>query len=151
MKYTITINIERPRDQVVALFDNPDNLKHWQDGLISYEQLSSTPHQPGAKMKLIYKMGKREIEMVETLVKYNLPEELVGTYEADSVHNYLRNTFEVAPNGTTNYTCYTEFKMKALMMRLMAFLMPGAFKKQTLKFMMQFKGFVERQPEPEKV
>jgi carbon monoxide dehydrogenase subunit G len=142
MKYTLDIEINLPREKVIELFDNPDNHKHWQPGLISYEHLSGNAGQPGAKTRLIYKMGKREVEMIETVTVRNLPEEFSGTYEAKGVWNSMKNTFTETENGTTIYTAETEFKMKGFM-KLMAAIMPGAFKKQTFKYMKLFKEFAE--------
>jgi carbon monoxide dehydrogenase subunit G len=56
MKYTSEIVINLPRTQVVEKLDNPENMKHWQKGLVSYEQLSDDPKAPGATMKLAYKI-----------------------------------------------------------------------------------------------
>ena len=57
MKYTTEIEIEKPIEKVIELFDNPDNLKKWMEGLQSFEHLSGTPGQPGAKSRLFFKMG----------------------------------------------------------------------------------------------
>jgi hypothetical protein len=62
MKYSLQIDIALPRDRVIELFDNSDNLHCWQPGLVSYEHLSGEPGQVDAKAKLVYKMGNRDIE-----------------------------------------------------------------------------------------
>ena len=49
--YTVAIEIDLPRDRVIELFDNPDNLFKWQTGLQSFDHLSGEPGQPGAKSK----------------------------------------------------------------------------------------------------
>ena len=59
--------INLPREKVIELFDNPDNMKHWQLGLVSFENISGTPGEVGTKSRLKYKMGKRDVEMVETI------------------------------------------------------------------------------------
>ena len=82
MKYSKEIIIDLPREEVVKLFDSEENMYKWMEGLQSTEQLEGTPGQVGAKMKLSFKMGKREIDMVETITHRNLPEEFFGTYEA---------------------------------------------------------------------
>jgi carbon monoxide dehydrogenase subunit G len=43
MNFTCSIDIEVPIDKVVALFNDTDNFKEWQDGFISYETFSGTP------------------------------------------------------------------------------------------------------------
>lgn len=144
MKYTTTIDIELPIEKVVELFDNPDNMTKWQPELISFENFSGKPGEQGAKSKLKYKMGKREVEMIETIVKRDLPKEFSGTYEAKDVWNMQKNTFETIDNNKTRWITESEFQFKGFM-KLMAVFMPGTFKKQTFKFMERFKTFAEKQ------
>ena len=145
MKYSNAVVIQLPVARVVELFDNPENMRHWQPGLISFAHMSGTPGQPGAKSRLQYKMGNREIEMIETITKRDLPREFSGTYEAKGVFNIVSNHFEALPDGSTRYTSVNEFQFKGLMMKLIGLLMPGAFKKQTQKYLDDFKAFAEKQ------
>lgn len=144
MKYQITMEIDLPRDKVVELFDNAENLKEWQPDLISFEHLSGEPSQVGAKSKLCYQMGKRKIEMIETITENNLPDSFCGTYEADGCDNVVNNHFVDLDGQKTRWEFETEFKMSGVLMKIMAFLMPGAFKKHSLKFMQNFKEFAEK-------
>jgi len=66
MKYKVEIITNLPRAPVIELFDNSENLKKWQPGLKSFEHLSQKPGEVGAKSKLEFLMGKREIEIIET-------------------------------------------------------------------------------------
>jgi len=143
MKYTVEIEINSPVDRVVELFDNPDNLKKWMDGLQSFEHLSGTPGQPGAKSRLKFLMGKRELEMIETITVRNLPSEFTGNYEAKGVFNIVKNSFSPLPGNRTRYATEQEFQFKGFM-KIIAFLMPGAFTKQSLKYLADFKTFVEK-------
>lgn len=142
MKYTNEVIINLPVSRVVSLFDNPDNMKFWQPGLISFENISGTPGQPGAKSRLRYKMGNREIEMIETVVTRNLPQEFSGIYEAKNVHNIQVNRFVPIDDNTTRYLSESEFRFSG-MMKLFAWMMPGAFKKQSQKYLDMFKEFAE--------
>jgi uncharacterized membrane protein len=144
MKYTNEVVINKPIEKVVELFDNPDNMSKWMEGLLSFEPLSGKPGQPGAKSRLKFKMGRREIEMIETVVIRNLPDEFTGTYEAKGVYNIVKNRFIKISDNTTKYLSEEEFQFKGLM-KLMGILMPGAFKKQSLKYLTNFKNFVENQ------
>lgn len=143
MKYTTEVEINRPVERVIELFDNPDNLKEWMQGLQSFEHLSGTPGQPGAKSRLKFKMGKRELEMVETIKVRNLPAEFSGTYEAKGVYNIVTNRFVPLGPDKTKYITEQEFQFKGFM-KIIAFLMPGAFKKQSREYADDFKNFVER-------
>lgn len=142
MKYSTQIDINLDRDKVIALFDNVDNMKLWMEGLVSFEHISGTPGQEGARSRLKFKMGKREIEMIETITRRNLPEEFSGTYEAKGVFNIVSNKFEVLPGNKTRYITEHEFQFKGFM-KIIAFLMPFAFKKQSLKYMEDFRKFAE--------
>ncbi|MBO0342700.1 MAG: SRPBCC family protein [Bacteroidota bacterium] len=142
MKYTTEIVVDVPREKFIKKMDDPDNMKHWQRGLIGYEQLSANPGQEGSRMSLSYEMGKRKMDMVETIIKRNLPEEIHMTYDTKGVHNIQKNYFK-DENGSTRWISESEFQFSGLGMKLMGFLMPGAFKKQSLKYMQDFKAFAE--------
>ncbi len=142
MRYSCTLELALPRDKVIALFDDPDNLAKWQEGLVSFEPLSGTPGEPGAKSRLTYKMGKRTVVMTETVTERNLPETFSGTYEADGVWNGVANRFTALDGDRTRWDMDCEFQGKGLM-RVMMVLFPGMFRKQTAKMMQSFKDFAE--------
>lgn len=129
MKFTTETDINKPIDKVIELFDNADNMSKWMEGLQSFEHISGTPGQPGAKSKLKFKMGKRDIEMIETITVRNFPDEFSGIYEAKGVNNIVINKFvKVSEEG---------------FMKIIGFLMPNAFKKQSIKYLNDFKKFAE--------
>ena len=97
MKYTCEILLDLPRQRVIELFDNPDNLAKWQAGLKSFEHFEGQEGEPGAKSRLFYDEGGREIEMVETIIARNLPDEFSATYEAKGVFNKISNSFIISP------------------------------------------------------
>jgi carbon monoxide dehydrogenase subunit G len=144
MKYSIETEINKPREKVIEMFDNVDNLYKWMEGLEKFEHISGSPGQPGAKSKLTFKMKNRQIEMIETVTTRNLPKEFSGTYEAKGVYNEVKNYFYELPGGKTRYVTDQEFKFKGLM-KCIAFLAPGMFKKQSHKHLASFKKFVESQ------
>lgn len=145
MKYTLDITIELPREKVIALFDNPDNLRHWQPGFVSFESLSGTPGEVGATSRLRYNMNGREVELIETITARNLPDEFSGTYETKGIWNEIRNHFEAVDANTTKWISEIEFRPAGFMMKAMMSLMPGAFRKQSLTFMENFKNWAEGQ------
>ena len=53
--------------------------------------------------------------------------------------NYFREE-----NGKTRWISESEFQFSGFGMKLMGLLMPGAFKKQSLKYMEDFKNFAEK-------
>lgn len=143
MKYTCEITIDRPLQEVIEKLDNAENMKHWQRGLLSYEVTQGTPGQEGAKMQLNYQMGKRQMSLTETITKRNFPHEFEATYDTKGVHNIQKLNFEETPDGKTKWVSDCEFQFQGFGMKLMGWLMPAAFKKQSLKYMQDFKAFVE--------
>ncbi|WP_149275297.1 SRPBCC family protein [Pareuzebyella sediminis] len=143
MKYTTEITVEVPRPIFIEKMDSIDNLKHWQQGLINYKLLSGTPGEEGSKMELSYRMGKRNLVLVETIMKKDLPSELHATYDTKGVHNIQKNHFKDIDGKSTLWISETEFQFSGFMMKVMGFLMPGAFKKQSVKYMQDFKAFAE--------
>ena len=69
MKYQLEIEIQKPRDAVLELFDDPSNMKKWQPSLLEYRHLSGEQGQPGAKSEQVHKLGKRDVTMIETITK----------------------------------------------------------------------------------
>jgi len=141
--FTVEIESALPREPVIELFDNPDNLAKWQTGLQSFEHISGEPEQPGAKSKLVFLIGKREIELIETIAQRNLPDEFNGTYEWPGGSNTLQNRFiELGPDRTKwESTCAYDFS--SFIPKLMGFFCPGMFRRQNLRFMQNFKEFAE--------
>ena len=143
MKYSTEGVINKPIDEVIRLFDDPKLMTKWMEGLQSFEHISGTPGQPGAKSKLIWQMGKRRMEMTETVLVRNLPHEFSGKYEGmGKTVNIVRNKFEKLGPDKTKYTTEQEFQF-AGPMKLFAPLMKGMFKKQSQKYMDAFKKFAE--------
>lgn len=142
MKYTTEVTINLPREKVIELFDDPKNMKKWQPGLESFEPISGTPGQPGAKSRLVYDMNGRKMELVETITTRNLPDEFSGTYEANGVFNHIANHF-YEEAGKTRWVTENEFSFTTLMMKIMGLLMPFMFRRETKKNMEQFKAFAE--------
>jgi carbon monoxide dehydrogenase subunit G len=143
MKFSCETEINKPVEKVVELFDNPDNLKKWMEGLQSFEHISGTPGHPGAKSKLKFQMGKRAIEMIETVTVRNLPHEFSGTYEAQGVFSVVKNHFIPVDGNKTRYVTEQEFQFKGFM-KVLGILMSGAFKKQSMKYLTDFKTFAEK-------
>ena len=143
MKYINEIEINKSVDKVIALFDNSDNLEKWMEGLQSFVHIKGIPGQVGSKSLLKFKVGKREIEMIETITVRNLPHEFSGTYESKGVFNTVKNKFIDLPGQRTKYVSEQEFKLKGFM-KLFGLLMPGVFKKQSMKYLTAFKSFAEK-------
>ena len=142
MQYTTTIEIDQPRERVIELMLDPGNSSQWQPTLMKAERLEGDPGQEGSQVRLVHKMGGREIEMIETIVSLNLPDSFEASYEGKGVFNLNVNRFEALDGGRTRWELHTAFRFTGLM-RLIGRLFSGMFKKQTGSIMKSFKDFAE--------
>ena len=143
MRYTIIIEINVPIKTCYAILDNHKNMKHWQAGLQSYEHLSGDPGTVGAKMKLNYLIGKRIMSLTETITHVEKDKAYHFNFDAKGMHNIQENYFEALDENTTQWTSKNEFAATNFAMRIMTLLMPKAFKKQSHKYLNDFKNFAE--------
>jgi len=144
MKYTCTIEINLPINKVVQLWEDENNFKEWQDGFKSIEHLSGTPHSKGAQSRIILEDNRR-IELLETIITANLPEEKTASYEHIHMTNTQTTRFKKIDSNTTQYISEVEYtQFNGLMIKLMAKLFPSKFKAQSQKWMNQFKAFAEK-------
>ena len=147
MKYTCSVEISLPIDRVIELWENEDNFNEWQDGFMSIEHLSGMPHSKGAKSKIILE-DQRRIELIETIITNNLPEEKTALYEHIHMSNTQTTRFRKIDDNRTEYSSEVEYiQFNGFMIKMMAKLFPGKFKGQSQKWMNQFKAFAENQKE----
>ncbi len=145
MKYKCIVEINAPLEKVVALWNDENYFKEWQDGFQSIEHLSGTPNTNGATSKIIYS-GKHYIELVETIISVNLPHEKIALYEHVHMTNTQASRFVAIDQHKTQYTSEVEYtKFNGFMIKLMAKLFPRKFKQQSQKWMDQFKTFAEKE------
>lgn len=144
MKYRCTVEINKPIDEVVEIWNDENNFKHWQDGFDHIELMSGEHNAVGSKSKILIKQGKREIELTETILVSNLPEEKKALYEHIHMTNTQSSQFQDLGEGRTLYISEVEYtKFNGFALNILAKLFPGMFKKQSQKWMNQFKEFAE--------
>ena len=144
MNYSTEVVIDCTREHVVRLLEDPANFKHWQRGLKSVQSLTGQPGQEGSQRELEYQMSKRHLVMVETIIVKTFPDTYCVTYDAQGVHNIQKNYFKEIEGGGCRWISENEFQFSGLQMKLIGWLMPGMFKKQTRAYMNDFKNFAEQ-------
>jgi hypothetical protein len=112
------------------------------EGLQSVDIIEGVPGKKGAKCVLKFLHGNKEMEMIETILESNLPRKMVKTYDSKGVSNIIFTSMESVDENKTKYISTQEFKMHGFM-KVVAFLAPGIFKKQTKKILSNFKKFAE--------
>jgi uncharacterized membrane protein len=145
MKYTCSIEINLPIEKVLELWSDEKYFHEWQEGFKSIELISGKAGEEGAESNILIEQGSRKIELRETITVNNLPDEKTALYEHIHMSNTQTSRFKVLDTNTTQYISEVEYlKFNGFMPKLMAKLFPGMFKKQSQKWMNQFKEFAER-------
>ena len=150
LKYSEEIEINANIDTVTVLFDNPYNMQKYMDGIESYTVLSGNIREVGTKAEIVAvsikeeDAIKRKIVMIEEIITNNLPDEKKVTYKADNVYNIVTNRFVRISDSKTKFINEQEFEFTGYM-KIIGFLMPGAFKQQSRIYLVNFKDFVENQ------
>lgn len=142
MKYTTEITIEKPIEEVMALFKDAENLKHWQRGLKRTKLLKGESGKEGAKRKLDINLEGRHITMIETITKCELPKHWHARYTSKGLESIQQNYFEARGEAKTYWQTTSEFKFSGVM-RIVGRVLPGIFKKRSETVMQDFKNFAE--------
>lgn len=146
MKFKGLIDIEQPRDKVVALFANPAYLGEYQDGFLRKELISGEEGKDGAVSKMYYQHGKREMELTETVTANLLPNSFEASYHHKHMDNTLKCIFTALNDGKTRYETEGEYTaFRGFMPKMLALFFPKMFEKQAQKWLNNFKEFAERQ------
>ena len=146
MKFGGTIIINQPYEKLAALFADTNNLKEWQDGFQKKELISGIEGENGAVSSIYLSQGKRDMELVETIIDNQLPHYFEATYHHKHMDNTLKTSFTPINGSQTEYKTEGEYtRINWVMPRLMAILFPSMFRKQAYKWMKNFKQFAENQ------
>ena len=118
-------------------------MKHWQEGLISTEHISGVPKDIGSTMQLNYQFGSQKMKLTESVTHRENNASIHFNFDTKVMHNIQRNSFETIDKTTTKWICKNEFFPRSLSARIMLLLLPKTFKKQTQKYLTNFKNYVE--------
>ena len=143
MKYTLSNTINKPLDEVAAKMGDPESVKHWMEGLQKIEDISGTPGEVGARRNHHFLYKKKMMVITETLLENNLPNQIKFAYDSPMGGNVVEMIFEPLSDHEVRQTTNTTMELKGAM-KLMGVLFKGMFKKQSMKYMNDFKRFVEK-------
>jgi hypothetical protein len=153
MKYTESIEIAMPLEEVAQLLADPANIPKWLRGMVLHEPLSGVHGQVGTRSRVVMEMGQQKFEAIETITRRepadlrSIPKGSVVHFEREIVSEGMwsaarERLTEVGPN-TTLWISENEYRFSGLLMRLVGLLMPGTFRKQSQQHMQDFKAFAE--------
>lgn len=142
MKYTFDIIIDKPLDEVIEKFQDVDGLKHWMDGFQRVEHISGTPGKKDAESIFHFKHKNKDMQIREKILEEDLPQRIKFGYHSSMGYNEVETIFEKVGEDKVKLTSNNFFDLKGAM-KIFGWIMPGVFKKQSLKYMTNFKSYCE--------
>jgi hypothetical protein len=154
LKYTVSIEIALPLAKTAQLLADPAHTPKWLRGLVLHEPLSGAHGELGTQSRVVMTMGQQEMELTETITRREpanlegIPSDSVVHYEREIVAEGMwsagRERLTAAGPETTLWASENEYRFSGVLMRLMSPFMRGAFRKQSLQHMQDFKAFAEQ-------
>jgi carbon monoxide dehydrogenase subunit G len=154
MKYTVSIEIALPQERVAQLLADPAQMPKWLRGLVLHEPLEGVHGQVGTTSRVVMQMGRQRMEATETITRREpadlreIPKGTVVHFDREIVGggmwSAVRDRLTEAGPETTLWVSESEYRFSSVLMRLLGRLMPGAFRKQSLQHLQDFKAFAER-------
>lgn len=140
----LIIEINAPFNKVVDMFIDVSKFSKWQDGFQSHQILNGNYLEKGTKSVIVYINRNNKIELTETILSNNLPNELKALYEHKHIDNTTTSKFYQIDKNRTRLEYSVEIiQIKGLILKIMSVLFPKMFSKQTQKWLDNFKNMVE--------
>ncbi|NYI75962.1 SRPBCC family protein [Nocardioides panzhihuensis] len=153
MKYTNSIEIALPREQVASLLADPGQLPKWLRGVVVHEPVNGVHGELGTQSRVVMQSGQQTMELTETITRrdpedlHSIPKEVVVHFAREiagpGMWSVARDRLTETSPETTLWEQESEYRFTSLQMRLVGLLMPRTFHKQSQQHMRDFKEFAE--------
>jgi uncharacterized protein YndB with AHSA1/START domain len=106
-----SVEIDRSPEDVFAYVTDPSRFPEWQDAVVSARLEGSGPVQPGSRVQLTRRMGKREQTMTSELTEYSPPRSYAFRVIDGPVRALGNGRFEPLGDGDrTRFTFELDFE-----------------------------------------
>lgn len=154
MKFTNSIEIALPREQVARLLSDPAHFPSWLRGLVSHEPEAGLHGHVGTRSRVVFRSGEREVRLTETITGRS-PDDLdaiaPGTevvfereLETEGMWSRVRDRLTEAGPGATHWQSDSEYRTASRFFRLVMLLTRRGFRQQTQQHLDDFKAFAEQ-------
>jgi hypothetical protein len=126
----------------------------WLRGLVLHEPLRGRHGQVGTESRVVLQTGRQQMECTETVTRrepadlHGIPRDGVVHFDreivAQGMWSAARERLTETGPETTLWESENEYRFSAVPMRLVGYVMRGAFRKQSLQHMQDFKAFAEQ-------
>jgi len=112
MEGTYSIDIERPRDEVFAFLDDPENLPKFVPNLVDHGVIQETPKKVGTTFWHVYEENGRKMKMTGVVTEHRPPERMAVTLDGPFFGLEVSHTLEVLGPNSTRLTQYSKGTFK---------------------------------------
>ncbi|CAM1347232.1 SRPBCC family protein [Tenacibaculum insulae] len=143
VKYTTEIEINKPINEVFALFENPKTIKEWMPEIKSIETIEEKATKIGSTYKMVVENQGQEITMIEKITAYKINQKI--TFQFDSNQMLKTDDFNFSSNGsTTKIVQHSSVEAKGYLMGCMFPYFKSTLKDLSLGYMKDFKKIAEK-------
>ncbi|MCH3883091.1 MULTISPECIES: SRPBCC family protein [Tenacibaculum] len=142
-KYTAEIEVNKPIEEVFALFDNPEALKDWMPEVQSIKPIEVRAGKIGSSYKMLIESQGQTMEMTEKIMSHVLNEKM--TFQFDSDQMIKTDDFNFIANGNkTKIVQHCTVEAKSYIMSCMFPYFKSALQTQSVSYMNRFKELAEK-------
>lgn len=125
----IEIRIDCPVEFAWQTFKNVDLMGEWVQGFVRLETLEGEPETSGSKHLLVFQEGKRQVELVQTVIAFEPNERFEFTAATKGMRNACETLFR-ADGESTMVSSRNQFFAESFLFKMMMPLMRGAISKR---------------------
>lgn len=143
-QYTAEVEINKPINEVFALFDNPKELQKWLPEVKKIEPINETPQKLGSTYKVTIENSGQELEMQEKIRAY-VPNQKM-TFQFNSPDMIKIDDYNFIANGDkTKVVQHSSVRANTFMLACTFPWFKGRFKEMSQTYMNKFKELAEKE------
>jgi uncharacterized membrane protein len=137
-----SVKINKPFDEVWAIFDDPSLQPEWLEMMTSFKQAKGKGNAKGAVQKVTFKRDSGETELTVTILDHDPSGEVVARYEGMQLPFVLSSKFSPLDEDTTEWSAEIEVKL-SLIQKALGPVLKGAMGGIAEDMGSDFKKYVE--------
>lgn len=143
MRSVVTVEIDRPKDELTDLLADMSTSVKWMDDLQSFEHLAGAPGAPGSTSRLVFNGNGKPTVFIATQLESTSPDEVCSLLDSSMVSIEATGRLIAITDSKTKYVSEQTFNFKGFFNKLAGFLARPVIKKQQHKHAVGFKQFAE--------
>lgn len=136
-----SIVIDRPFDEVWAVFDDPALQPEWLEMMSSFEQVSGKGNAKGAVQRVVFERSSGETELTVTVLDHS-EGRVKARYEGMQLPFELTSTFVEIDDDSTEWECEIDVKL-SLLTKALGPVIKGSLSDLAAQMGSDFKSYVE--------